>query len=281
MDDEAFRRLGRERDLYRGLLSLHATVEIKGFLEQSLRLIVDAIQAEQGYLELFERSDSPDECAWWTAAGCSDEEVKEIRAVVSRGIIAEALETGEVLITPSAILDPRFRDRGSVRRSNINAVLCAPVGRGPAVGVLYLQRRSLTRMFSEADKGCAEIFAQHLAPLAHALSERRRSDDARDPTLPFRQRMKLDQVVGSSPALAGLLREIELVAPLDVSILLAGETGSGKTQIARVIHANSRRSDGPFVEINWVQIPFCVTRPRVIAEVSRRAFVQGLASLQA
>ena len=115
MDEGAVRRLVRECALYRGLLNLNARTEPEQFLRDALQLIVDAVSAEQGYLELFESEDSANDQTWWTAAGCSDQERGEIQSLVSRGIIAETLGAGEVIITPSALLDPRFRDRKSVR----------------------------------------------------------------------------------------------------------------------------------------------------------------------
>jgi Nif-specific regulatory protein len=48
---------------------------------------------------------------------------------------------------------------------------------------------------------------------------------------------------------------VELVSPLDVCVLLTGDTGVGKSQVARVIHANSARASGPFVEINCAALP--------------------------
>ncbi len=62
-------------------------------------------------------------------------------------------------------------------------------------------------------------------------------------------------MVGVSAALAAVLHEVELVAPLDVAVLLTGETGTGKTQLARIIHDNGPRRGGPFVELNCAAIP--------------------------
>jgi Nif-specific regulatory protein len=258
MDEAAARRAARERDLYRGLLNLNARTELEPFLSDALKLVVEVVQAEQGYLELFPTAEAwtdKTEKTLWTAAGCSDDELGEIRTLVSRGIIAETLGAGEVIITPSAMLDPRFRDRSSVRSANIHAVLSAPIGKNPPLGVFYLQRRELRHMFTAEDRACAEIFVEHLAPLVQALFERQRHSGGDDATRPFRRRLKLDAVVGVSKALAALFREVELVAPLDVCVLLSGETGVGKSQVARLIHDNSPARSQPLVEINCAALP--------------------------
>ena len=57
-------------------------------------------------------------------------------------------------------------------------------------------------------------------------------------------------IVGSSPAVRSLLRQIERVARVDAAVLIGGESGSGKELAARAIHDASRRADGPFVPVN-------------------------------
>ncbi|HYP90847.1 MAG TPA: sigma 54-interacting transcriptional regulator, partial [Polyangiaceae bacterium] len=255
MHDDPLRRMARERELYRGLLGLNDSTALDPFLREALRLIVEVAGAEQGYLEIFPPSDSPPGTSWSTAAGCTNQELEEIKALVSRSIIAETLVAGEVIVIPSALLDPRFKDTGSVKSANIHAVLCAPVGKDPPLGVLYLQRRSMNESFTAEDAECAEIFVKHLAPLVHALFDRQRFSDRKDPTRRLRSSLKLEHIVGSSEALAGLLREVALVAPLEVCVLLTGENGCGKTQIARTIHENGARARKPFVELNCAAIP--------------------------
>src|SRR5512146_2435960 len=250
--DSEVTRLGLERDLYLALLGLNATTALAPFLEGALDLMLRVAGASQGYIEIFSDQDAAE---WWTAAGVSDEELEEIRAAVSRGIIAEAVASGRAVVTPSALLDPRFRDLGSVRRSRIEAVLCAPIGESPPLGVLYLQGRTLPGTFSEEDLSRAAVFGRHLAPLVHRLFDRERAAREADPTLAIRQKISADEIVGRSPAIAKLLSEIALVAPLDVSVLITGDTGTGKTHVARVIHANSPRRLRPLVELNCATIP--------------------------
>ncbi len=61
--------------------------------------------------------------------------------------------------------------------------------------------------------------------------------------------------MGRSNAIAALLREVSLVAPLDVNVLLTGASGTGKTQVARVIHDSGSRAGRAMVEVNCAALP--------------------------
>ena len=64
-----------------------------------------------------------------------------------------------------------------------------------------------------------------------------------------------DEIVGGSPALVKVLERVERVAPTDSTVLIQGETGTGKELIARAIHARSQRRDAPFVKVNCAALP--------------------------
>jgi DNA-binding NtrC family response regulator len=64
-----------------------------------------------------------------------------------------------------------------------------------------------------------------------------------------------DEIIGTTPAMVELFATIGEVAPNESSVLILGETGTGKELIARAIHANSKRIGGPFVPINCGAIP--------------------------
>jgi len=67
---------------------------------------------------------------------------------------------------------------------------------------------------------------------------------------------EFDQIVGSSPALEFVLAEVERVASTDSTVLVLGETGTGKELIARTVHNISPRLGRPFVKLNCAAIPF-------------------------
>ena len=252
MGDEELARVTRERDLYLRLLHLGEQVELEPFLREALTLIVEAVSALHGYLELHDDRGGP---GWWIAHGLSPEQVDGVRHAISRGIIAEALATGRTIVTPSAMLDPRFDRLESVRLSHIEAVLCAPIGEAPPRGVLYLQGQARPDLFAADDRFCAETFARHLAPLADRVLARHRELTGTDPTASLREKLRLPDVVGRSQVLAAVLQQVALVAPLDVNVLLTGESGTGKSQVARLIHENSPRAVHPFVEVNCAALP--------------------------
>jgi len=96
--------------------------------------------------------------------------------------------------------------------------------------------------------------------LLEAFEEiKRLKDHLQDENLILReeidQAFMVDDIVGSSPVLQSVLSSIVKVAPTDTTILISGETGTGKELIARAIHKRSRRSGHAFVSINCAAIP--------------------------
>ena len=109
-------------------------------------------------------------------------------------------------------------------------------------------------------KQTEEKLRRSQADLLEAFEEiKRLKDRLQDENLILReeidQAFMFDDIVGSSPVLQSVLSSIVKVAPTDTTILISGETGTGKELIARAIHKRSRRSNQAFVSINCAAIP--------------------------
>lgn len=222
----------RERDYFAALLELEER-DPREIAPVALRHLVDLTEARFGRLELFDEGRPVFATTHPASAGPGRP---------SRGIVTEALSRGELVRTASASTDPRFRDRDSVRRGRVGAVLCAPVGTDPSVGVVYLEGPP----FERAAESEVRRFAHRLGPLAERLRRGR---------TPSREGLAVPGVVSRSRAMRRVLERLRVVAELDVDVLFVGSSGTGKSMLARAVHEGSARRDGPFVELNCAALP--------------------------
>ena len=104
----------------------------------------------------------------------------------------------------------------------------------------------LTKPF---DPDALTLLVQRL--LRRRRAERQRRALARE----VRTRWDPDRMVGQSAAMQAVRKRIDKVAPLDSTVLVLGESGTGKELVARALHAQSARAEGPFVPVNCAAIP--------------------------
>jgi formate hydrogenlyase transcriptional activator len=91
-----------------------------------------------------------------------------------------------------------------------------------------------------------------------------------------RDSRRFEQIIGNSPALESVLEQVEQVAPTDSTVLIQGETGTGKELIARAIHNLSARCGRPFIKLNCAAIPFDLLESELFGH-ERGAFTGAIA----
>jgi formate hydrogenlyase transcriptional activator len=134
------------------------------------------------------------------------------------------------------------------------------VGRDRVVGVLMLSRRS-DNAFENDDVILLEQVACQIAIAVENTLEYEKATKDRDKET--KQRLYLEEeiraefgaIIGESPALKSALHLVSVVAPTDSSVMIQGETGTGKELIARAIHNLSGRRERAFVKLNCAAIP--------------------------
>jgi PAS domain S-box-containing protein len=136
------------------------------------------------------------------------------------------------------------------------------VNRGRAVGVLAIARTRNNSFEPEEVDFIGEASGQIAVAIENCLAYRELcelKEKLAQENLYLEQEIRGDvdfgQIVGSSPPLKQVLQLVETVAPTDSTVLLLGETGTGKELIARAVHAHSRRKDRIFVKVNCAAIP--------------------------
>jgi DNA-binding NtrC family response regulator len=113
--------------------------------------------------------------------------------------------------------------------------------------------------------------------LQHALDQRRLQQQNAELRAQLRNRFRFDNVIGRHSTMRALFSTLELVAPMNSTILIHGETGTGKELIARTIHHNSPRAEGRFVAFNAAAIPEGLAEAELFGHV-KGAFTGAIAA---
>jgi transcriptional regulator with GAF, ATPase, and Fis domain len=235
-------------------------------LEAMLDDVIELTSADKGFLLLIDGAEA--------AAGRGGRHEGDKRLVVraSRNIRKEAITTSEGQVSDSivrqvidkargvivsdALADTNFGRSESVIALKLSSVMCAPlVSQGEVVGALYVGNDKVKHLFDRAQLDLLEIFASQAslilqnAMLLNAL----RADKAK--LVAELSDKKFGEIIGACPSMLEVFRKLQKVAGTDISVLITGETGTGKELIAKEIHRRSPRADGPLITINCGAIP--------------------------
>jgi formate hydrogenlyase transcriptional activator len=135
------------------------------------------------------------------------------------------------------------------------------VNRGRAIGALAIARTSEGSFMPEEIQFLGEASGQIAIAIENSLAYHEINElkeKLAQEKLYLEEEIRgenFDQIIGNSPALKRVLRLVETVAPSDSTVLVLGETGTGKELVARAIHEHSRRKDRIFVKVNCAAIP--------------------------
>jgi transcriptional regulator with GAF, ATPase, and Fis domain len=231
---------------------LLGTYELEMLLESLMDEVIDITRADKGFLILMESN----QLRVKVARNLSRENIEDAVERVSDSIVAKVVRTGKPLIISDALDDPEFNSSESVVNLKLLSVMCAPLMfKGEIFGLLYLGNDRLVNRFEQKSLDTLTIFASQASLLlqnAMLVSELKLDNVELKKKLEDQQ---YGDIIGSAQAMRDVFKRIDKIAPTDISVLITGETGTGKELIAREIHRRSPRVKGPFVTINCGAIP--------------------------
>jgi transcriptional regulator with GAF, ATPase, and Fis domain len=197
---------------------------------------------------------------------------------ISDSIVRKVIETGRPVIVSDALNDSQFKTSESVLALRLSSVMCAPlVSQGLVQGVLYVGNDRIKGLFDRNQLDVLSIFASQASLiLENALLLNALRADKEKLVAELKDK-RFGEIIGSCPSMLEVFRKLQKVATTDISVLITGETGTGKELIAREIHRRSNRVNGPFVVINCGAIPENLIESELFGHV-RGAFTGAIAS---
>ena len=198
------------------------------------------------------------------AHGLSERSKSQGSYKVGEGITGRVVQSGESIVVPDISKDPRFLHRTKARETGNGrkiAFFCVPIKlEGRTVGALSVDRQAGRGDDFDASLRLLNIISTMVAQ-AVKLNKLVESERAllRDENVRLRgelkSRFKVQNMVGTSNAMQEVYRLIEQVADSNATVLIRGESGTGKDLVAHAVHYNSLRADKPFIKVNCTALP--------------------------
>ncbi len=237
--------LSRSLDFHQTLREVLRTLEITGHLSHGMVSVLDPAVGDLAVHAVY---------------GLDSEEYGPVRYQSGEGLIGLVLEGGGTIAIPRLADEPRFLNRLGLYDKELPFIAVPIQVGGTLQGVLAVQPddpddglllervrfvEMVANLIGQSVRLSLEVELEHKS-LAEERDTLRRA---------VRQRHGFDNMVGHSAAMRRIFEQIRMVSKWPTTVLIRGETGTGKELIANAIHYNSPRARGPYVRLNCASLP--------------------------
>jgi transcriptional regulator with GAF, ATPase, and Fis domain len=234
--------------------SLFAVTEISKLLPLAMDEIIRETRAERGMIVVYGKNHEP---LFETARALDRKDIERPEFEASKTVIESVRQTGHGQVIPNALRDPALQASKSIARLRVLSVACAPLrDENESFGVIYIDHRNVEALFDDDTGKLLAEFAELISLAVKNALERRRMIENY-----LKEKTKLPAIKGhgeivfNSPAMAQIIKGVEKIAKTDVTVLITGESGTGKDLIARIVHDKSARGDKTFEALNCAALP--------------------------
>jgi Nif-specific regulatory protein len=196
--------------------------------------------------------------------GLSKSEMKLGTYRIGEGVTGKVFETGRAFIIPDVKKEPLFLNRtgsrGDIKKENISFIGVPVKVRNKPIGVMSVDRLFSLKINYEEDVRLLNIVASIIgqAVVLHRMIEAEKEKLVLENTRlkdELGKRYSLPNIIGSTDTMQEVFHSVEVVSKSDSTVLIRGESGTGKELIAKAIHYQSPRKDGPLIKFNCAAIP--------------------------
>ena len=268
--------------LYEVTKALSSTLDIKKALKEILEILAELAGMERGTITIF--NPKTQELQIEVAKGLTHRARKRGRYRLGEGITGTVAATGKPIVVPKISHDPRFLNKTKSRATSEKeelSFICVPIiSDKQVIGALSVDRRFNGENALEEDLRLLTIIsgliAQSVKKLQEANLERESlMEENRQLKQALKERFNFGKLIGKSTRMQEVFEMATRVSQSNATILLRGESGTGKSLIAKAIHYNSPRNKGPFITVNCSALPESLVESELFGH-ERGAFTGAL-----
>ena len=276
------------KNILENVYDLSREIDLKKLFEKLLTIVIRNTGAQKGVFILKRNRQ------FQIVASISDEKDThkdlqpvpvEISDSVPHCIIDHVTRTGETLIPENAAGDSKFSSDSYMIKNKPESLLCMPITKESGIiGMLYLENNLSSDLFTRQHLDFLNMLSPQIAistenalrydELRQEIGERRRAETALTKAFSVIQKLKeqlqaenlylqqeikvvhnYEDIIGNSDTIKKVLRKVEQVADTETTVLVLGETGTGKELLAHAIHNLSPRKERVLVKVNCAALP--------------------------
>jgi len=244
--------------LYQVSRVLSHSLNFKQTLDGVLNALHEGVGLDRGMVSLIDAATG--ELQVSLVYGVSDSVTEEVSYLPGEGVVGTILKTGNSIVVDCIMDEPRFLSRMGIYNPQ-GAFVGVPIRVGrkvvgvlaaqPAMGMAY--QLDEYRHFLEM---VANLIGQSVRLSQEVAQEKQEIAEERDGLRrTVRAQYGFDNIIGHTQAMRRIFEQVRLVAKWNTTVLIRGETGTGKELIANAIHYNSPRARNAFVKLNCAALP--------------------------
>jgi predicted ATPase/GAF domain-containing protein len=274
--------------------AISGEIILEKLIDTLMRVAIEHAGAERGLLILPRGVEHRIEAQAITNSGAPSVHQRNEPVVADRlpeSILNYVVRTKEPVILDDASTANEFSTDPYFVRHHTRSILCLPlINQAKLTGVLYLENNLTPRVFTPARIAVLKVIASQAAIsltnsylVTTTKSAFRQIEELKDQlqreNVALREEVDaasmFEEIIGTSGPLRAVLSRVSKVAPTDSTVLITGETGTGKELVARAIHKRSTRAGQAFVSVNCAAIPLSLIHSELFGH-ERGAFTGAL-----
>ncbi len=242
------------KTLYEISSSLNSKTDIHDLVILAIDKVIENTKANRGLLLIRAKGG---ELKFECARQRDKKDIEKPDSEISKTIIRKVLDSGESLVLENALQNSDIDVSASMRSLNLMSIACAPLKTDDETfGVIYIDNNDVTALFDENTKKLLDELSKMISvPVKNSIDRSILLEQQRRLKAELQEEKGYGQIIGSSPGMVKVFDLIEQIADTPATILITGETGTGKELIAWELHTRSARRDHELVTLNCSAIP--------------------------